>query len=96
MKKESLTGIKESQKSKIKLYENKIQEFENENFNLNGLSNESEVKVHIIELLNLKSSIMSPKCKVNLMNKNGNVINEKETQLVSGTSNPKFNEKFSF
>lgn len=98
MKKESLTGIKESLKSKIQLYENKIQEFENENFNLNGLSNESEVKVHIIELLNLKSSIMSPKCKVvlNLMNKKGDSINEKETQLVNGTSNPKFNEKFSF
>ncbi len=98
MKKESLTGIKESLKSKIQLYANKIQEFENENFNLNGLSNESEVKVHIIELLNLKSSIMSPKCKVvlNLMNKKGDSINEKETQLVNGTSNPKFNEKFSF
>ena len=98
MKKESLIGVKDSLTSKVETYQKKIKEYENEQFNLNGISNESEVNVHIIELLNLKSSIMSPKYKVvlNLVNKKGDIINEKETQLINGSPNPKFNEKFSF
>lgn len=97
MKKESLNEVKESLQSKLDIYQNKIKEYENEEYNSNGISKESEIKITIIEVTNLKSLIMSPKCKVvlNLMNNNGNIINEKETQLVSGT-NPKFNEKFSF
>ena len=98
MKKETLLGVKDSLTSKIESYQQKIKEYENEQFNLNGISKESELKVHIIELLNLKSSIITPKYKVvlNLIKKNGDIINEKETQLISGTSNPKFNEKFLF
>ena len=97
MKKESLKEVKDSLTSKIELYQNKLKQYENEELNINGISNESEVKVHLIEIKNLKSLIMTPKCKVvlNLMDKNGNIISEKESQLLSGT-NPKFNEKFSF
>ena len=98
MKKESLIEVKDSLTSKLKSYQNKIKQYENEEYNSTGISTESEIIVHMIELTNLKSLIMSPQCKVilNLINKNGEVINEKETQLISGTSNPKFNEKFSF
>lgn len=98
MKKESLTEVKDSLTSKIESYQNKLKQYENEQYNSNGISNESEIKVHLIEITNIKTVIMTPKCKVilNLMDKNGNIINEKETQLISGTSNPKFNEKFSF
>ena len=98
MKKESLAEVKDSLSSKLKSYQNKIKQYENEEFNSNGISKESEIIVHMIELTNLKTLIMSPQCKVvfNLMNKNGEIINEKETQLISGTSNPKYNEKFSF
>ena len=98
MKKESLKDAKDSLSSKLKIYQNKLKDYQNEEYNSNGISNDNEIKIHIIEITNLKSLIMSPKCKVliNLMDKKGDIINEKETQLISGTSNPKFNEIFSF
>ena len=98
MKKESLKDVKDSLSSKLKIYQNKLKDYQNEEYNSNGISNDNEIKIHIIEITNLKSLIMSPKCKVliNLMDKKGDIINEKETQLISGTSNPKFNEIFSF
>ena len=97
MKKESFKEVKDSLTSKIQLYQNKLKQYENEEYNSNGISNENELKIHLIEIINLKSLILTPKCKVvlNLMDKNGNIISEKETQLLSG-SNPKFNEQFSF
>ena len=98
MKKESLKNVKDSLASKLEVYQNKLKDYQNEEYNSNGISNDNEIKLHIIEITNLKSLIMSPKCKVliNLMDKKGDIINEKETLLISGTSNPKFNEKFSF
>lgn len=98
IKKESLKGVKDSLTSKIEIYQNKLKQYENEEYNSEGISNESEIKLHIIEITNLKTLIMTPKCKVVicLMDKSGNIITEKETQLITGTSNPKFNEKFSF
>lgn len=98
MKKESLTEVKDNLKIKLDNYQNKIKQYENEEYNSNGISNESEIIIHMIELTNIKNMLMTPKCKVilNLMGKNGDVINEKETQLITGTSNPKFNEKFTF
>ena len=98
MKKESLTEVKDSLKLKLESYQNKIKKYENEKYNSSGISNESEIIVHMIEITNLQNMLISPKCKVvlNLMGKNGEVLNEKETQLITGSTNPKFNEKFSF
>lgn len=98
MKKISLSEVKDSLKAKLEQYQNKLKDYENEEYNSNGISNESEIRITIIEIINLKSLLIAPKCKVvlNLMDKNGQVLNEKETQLISGTSNPKFNEKFMF
>ena len=98
MKKISLSEVKDSLQAKLEQYQNKLKDYENEEYNSNGISNESEIKVTIIEITNLKSLLIAPKCKVvlNLMDKSGQVLNEKETQLISGTSNPKFNEKFVF
>ena len=98
MKKESLIEVKDSLSSKIKDYQNKIKKYENEQYNSNGISTESQIIIHMIEVTNLSNLIMTPKCKIilDLMDKNGEIINEKETRLLSGSSNPKFNEKFSF
>jgi len=98
MKKISLSEVKDSLQAKLDQYQNKLKDYENEEYNSNGISNESEIKVTIIEIINLKSLLISPKCKVvlNLMDKSGQVLNEKETQLINGSSNPKFNEKFIF
>ena len=98
MKKISLSEVKDSLQAKLAQYQNKLKDYENEEYNSNGISNESELKITIIEITNLKSLLIAPKCKVvlNLMDKSGQVLNEKETQLITGTSNPKFNEKFVF
>ena len=98
MKKTSLAEVKSSLTSKLESYQKKLNDNSNEVLNQNGISNESEITVHIIELINLKGFLLAPKCKVilYLMNKSGNIIEEKETKMISGTSNPQFNERFSF
>lgn len=98
MKKESLTEVKDSLSSKMKTYQEKIKQYENEQYNSNGISTENELQIHIIELINLHTLVDYSNCKIviNLINKKGEIINEKETRLIRGKSNPKFNEKFLF
>ena len=94
LKKEDLYRVINKQKKKIEKYKDKLKEFEREEYFSQGISKQNELSIHIIQIENLQG-IHQCKLILYLMNKAGEILDEKETQTKTG-SNPTFNEIFSF
>jgi hypothetical protein len=94
LKKDSLNQVKNKLSRKLENSHEKLKEFEAEEYNSQGISKQNELSIKIIQIKNLQGIY---KCKIilYLMNKSGEILDEKETQSKHGM-NPIFNEIFSF
>ena len=94
LQKENLIRLKNDLIRKLEKYQEKLKEYENEEFYPSGISKQNELSIRIKEIKNLQKM---RKCKLilNLYNKSGEIIDEKETQSKYGL-NPKFDEIFTF
>jgi len=94
LKKDSLNQVKNKLSRKLDNSQEKLKEFEAEEFYSQGISKQNDLSIKIIQIKNLQGI---HKCKIilYLMNKNGEILEEKETQSKYGV-NPIFDEIFSF
>ena len=94
LKKEDLSRITNQQRKKIEKYQDKLKEYEREEYFSQGISKQNEFSIEIIKIVNLQGI---NRCKIilYLMNKSGEILDEKETRTVA---DPKmeFKEIFSF
>ena len=94
LQKENLNQIKNSLIRKLERYQDKLNDYEDEEFYPSGISKKNELNISIIQVFNLQGM---RRCKIilNLLNKSGQIMDEKETNSKEGL-NPKFDEIFSF
>ena len=94
LKKEDLILVKNQLVRNLEEDQEKLKEYENEEYDMNGISKQNDLSITILKVENLTKI---KKCKIilNLMNKYNEIIDEKETEIKEG---PKydFNELFSF
>ena len=94
LKKGDLSRITNQQRKKIEKYQDKLKEYEREEYFSQGISKQNEFSIEIIKIVNLQGI---NRCKIilYLMNKSGEILDEKETRTVA---DPKmeFKEIFSF
>jgi len=94
LKKNDLSRITNQQRKKIEKYQDKLKEYEREEYFSQGISKQNEFSIEIIKIVNLQGI---NRCKIilYLMNKSGEILDEKETRTVA---DPKmeFKEIFSF
>ena len=95
LKKEDLSRVINQQRKKIEKYQDKLKEFEREEYYSQGISKQNELSIHIMEIINLQGIY---RCKIilYLMNKSGEILDEKETRTVAGSNPMTINEIFSF
>ena len=94
LKMEELMRIKNSNLGKLQRYQNKLKDYEKEEFYPQGFSKQNELVINIIQITDLQG-MGKYKITLNLIDKSGKILDEKETQEKKG-SNPRFDEKFSF
>lgn len=94
LKKEDLILVKNQLVRNVEDNQEKVKEYENEEYYENGISKENDLSITIIEIKNL-TGIQQCKVILNLMDGNNALIDEKETQMKKGV-NPEFKEVFSF
>ena len=94
LQRENLNRIKNDLMRTIEKYQEKLKEYEYEQFYPSGISKQNELSIKIKEIKDLQGM---RRCKIilNLINKSGEIIDEKETNSKYGL-NPKFDEIFSF
>ena len=94
LKKDDLNQVKNKLSTKLDKCQEKLKEFEKEEFYSQGISKQNDLSIKIIKIQNLQGI---RKCKIilYLMNKSGEILDEKETQSKYGV-NPEFDEIFSF
>ena len=94
LKKDDLNQVKNKLSTKLDKCQEKLKEFEKEEFYSQGISKQNDLSIKIIQIKNLQGI---SKCKIilYLMNKSGEILDEKETQSKYGV-NPIFDEIFSF
>ena len=94
LQKENLIRLKNDLIRKLEKYQDKLREYENEEFLPSGISKQNELTIRIKEIKNLQKTRKS-KLILSLYKKSGEIIDEKETQSKYGL-NPKFDEVFTF
>ena len=94
LQKENLIRLKNDLIRKLEKYQDKLREYENEEFLPSGISKQNELTIRIKEVKNLQKTRKS-KLILSLYKKSGEIIDEKETQSKYGL-NPKFDEVFTF
>ena len=94
LKKEDLNILKNNLIRKNEKYQAKLKEYEKEDFYSQGLSKQNELNIGIIKIKDLQN-LRQFKIVLNLMNKSGQILDEKETEVKFG-SNPDIQEVFSF
>ena len=94
LKKDSLNQVKNKLSRKLDNSQEKLKEFEAEEYYSQGISKQNDLSIKIIQVKNLQGI---SKCKIilYLMNKSGEILDEKETQSKRDY-NPTFDEIFSF
>jgi len=94
LQRENLNRLRNDLIRTIERYQEKLKEYEYEQFYPSGISKQNELSIKIKEIKNLQGM---RQCKIilSLINKSGEIIDEKETQPKYGL-NPKFDEIFSF
>lgn len=94
LQRENLNRLRNDLIRTIERYQEKLKEYEYEQFYPSGISKQNELSIKIKEIKNLQGM---RQCKIilSLINKSGEIIDEKETQSKYGL-NPQFDEIFSF
>ena len=94
LKKEDLILVKNQLIKNLEDDQEKLREYENEEYGANGISLQNDLNITIIEIKNL-TGIKKCKVTLRLLDQYNKTVDEKETEEVAGP-NPKFNEAFSF
>ena len=94
LQKENLDRLKNNLIRKLEKYQDELNNYENEEFYPSGISKQNDLNIRIIKIINLQGM---RECKIilNLLNKSGKIVDEKETQTID-VYKSEFNENFSF
>ena len=83
LKKEEISRLKKNLMAKLEEFQDKLNNYENEEFYPQGISKQNRIEVKIIQITDL---MKKRNCKVilNLMNKSGQILAQKETDTKYG------------
>ena len=98
LKRDILTEARDNLLVKLEKYKNKKQILIDDTYNINGVSDDNELRIKVLEATGLKSSqgAVNTQVILSLIDKFGNTISQQEGRHHYGEANPKFNENFNF